>query len=109
MDRRLAERHPVHFQATITPLARREQSMRGVVHDISTDGMCAMLPRQLAPGEQLQLDMADSLLFGHVIFCKPESGEFRTGIEVERVLLGETDLSHILQNVLATHLPALIP
>ena len=82
--------------------------MRVVVHDISTDGLCATLPRPLPPGDQVQLDMADSVLFGHVIFCNPESSDFRTGFEVERVLLGETDLSHILQEILAAHLPSLV-
>jgi len=109
MDRRLAERHPAHFHAIVTPVARRDQPMRGLVHDISTGGICAILPLQLAPGDQVQLEMADSLLFGHIIFCNQESGEFRTGIEVERVLLGNTDLSNVLQTVLATHLPALVP
>jgi hypothetical protein len=108
MDRRLAERHPARFHAIVTPIERRDQPMRGLVHDISTSGICAILPLQLAPGDQVKLEMADSLLFGHVIFCNQESGEFRTGIEVERVLLGDTDLSHVLQSVLVTHLPALV-
>jgi len=109
MDRRHVERHPAHFHATVTPVAQREHAVRGRVDDISKAGICAVLPRPLAPGDLVQLEMADSLLFGHVIFCNPQSGEFRTGIEIERVLLGETDLSQILQNLLATECPTLTP
>jgi hypothetical protein len=79
------------------------------VDDISKAGVCVVLPRQLAPGDLVELHMADSLLFGHVIFCNPQSGEFRTGIEIERVLLGETDPSLVLQSLLATESPTLAP
>jgi hypothetical protein len=109
MDRRHEERHPAHFHAIVTRVSHRETPMRGWVDNISKAGICALLPRQLAPGDLLQLEMADSLLFGHVIFCNPQSGEFRTGIEVERVLFGETDLSKILDDLLATPSATLIP
>jgi len=109
MDSRLFERHAAHFHLTVTRVAPREPSMRGRVYDISKAGICAVLPRQLAPGDLVELEMADSLLFGHVIFCNPQSAEFRTGIEVERVLLGDTDLSRILQNLLDTECSASTP
>jgi hypothetical protein len=107
MDRRLVERHPAHFHATVTRVAQREHSVRGRVDDISKAGICAVLPLQFAPGDLVQLEMADSLLFGHVVYCNPESGEFRIGIEVQRVLFGETDLSDILENLLAASCPTL--
>lgn len=93
MDRRAFERHPAYFHATITRIAEREQSVRVRVNDISKAGICVVMPLQLPPGDMVQLELADSVLFGHVIFCNPQSGDFRIGIEVERVLLGGTDLS----------------
>ncbi len=80
--------------------------MRGRVDNVSKSGVSIVLPRQLAPGDLVELDMADSLLFGHVIFCTPQPGDFRIGIEIERVLLGETDLSQVLNELLATESPA---
>jgi hypothetical protein len=109
MDRRLQERIPAQFHATVTRVAPRERPMRGRVDNVSKAGVCVVLPRQLAPGDLVELDMADSLLFGHVVFCNPQPGEYRTGIEIERVLLGETDLSQLLNDLLATESPAAAP
>lgn len=109
MDQRAFERHPTSFHAVITRLAQREHTARGCVDNISKTGVCIMLSLQLTPGELVKLEIADSLLFGHVVFCNPEPPQFRIGIEVERVLLGGTDLSEILQDLLAAECSTLAP
>lgn len=105
MERRQNERFRVHFEAKVTTLAKQTQSAWGRVSDLSKSGMSVALPFQLAPGDTVQLDMADSVLFGHVVYSKSEVPLYRTGIEVERVLLGSTDLSALLQRTLQDAMP----
>jgi len=104
-ERRQSERFRVHFEAKVTTLGKPTQSSWGRVSDLSKSGMSVALPFQLAQGDQVQLDMADSILFGHVIYSKSEVPLYRTGIEVERVLLGSTDLSMLLQRTLQESMP----
>jgi len=59
-----------------------------------------VLPFQMAAGDLVELEMADSTLYGNVIYSNPDdNSSFRTGIEASRALLGMTDLSSILQRV----------
>jgi hypothetical protein len=105
MERRQNERFRVHFEAKVATLGTQERCAWGRVSDISKSGMSVALPFELAPGEPIQLDMADSAVYGHVVYTRAESSLFRTGIEVERVLLGSTDLSMILQRALQDVMP----
>jgi hypothetical protein len=43
-------------------------------------------------------------LFGHIVYCGEEP-PFRTGIEVVRVLIGESDLSRLVNAILAETMP----
>ena len=85
----------------------------GHVSDISNSGISVVLPFQMAAGDLVELEMADSTLYGNVIYSNPgDNSSFRTGIEASRVLLGSTDLSSILQRVLmeaVPKMPGLLP
>lgn len=112
MNRRFHERIPADFDAVVTELKNHENAASGRVADISKAGISILLPRLFAPNEFVQLEMADSKLFGRVAYVNPEGRLFRTGIEVERVLLGGTDLSQILQGMLVEamgHTPGVHP
>ena|ERR1700680_794475 len=106
MDRRFHERHAASFRGTVVPLAEKDQSVSGPVVDISKTGICLILPLQLASGDIVRIKIDDSQLFGHIAYATPEGSLFRTGIEVQRVLLGGTDLSHVLKRVLLATMPA---
>ncbi len=105
MNSRIHERFPANFGARVTPLKNRKNSASGSVADISESGVCIALPLQLVPGDIVQLDMADCVLFGHIVYSNPEGPLFRTGIEVEQVLLGGTGLSQILYQMLIETMP----
>jgi hypothetical protein len=107
MDRRFDKRYPTGLGAKVTALGKQESSFSGHVSDISKSGVCMSTPVQLSPGDLVQLDMAGSVLYGRVACSSPEGTSFRTGIEVYRVLLGGTDLSHILQTILRQEMPGL--
>jgi len=67
--------------------------------------MCLILPTELAADEIVRLETADCTLFGHVVHCTWQRNAFRTGVEVERVLLGNTDLADLLRTALQDTMP----
>jgi hypothetical protein len=105
MERRFHDRRPADFEVQLTAVKNREQSGSGQVSDISKSGICVVSAIEFAPGDLVQLDVANSVLFGHVMYCKPEKAVFRAGIEIVQVLLGGTDLSRLLQTTLREAMP----
>ena len=100
MDRRLRNRALADLDVEVIRLTRQEQTVSGRLQDISEDGMCLILPCELRMKELVRLEAADSTLFGHVVYSRWKRNAFRTGIELERVLLGGTDLADLLRTVL---------
>ena len=105
MDRRLDERVQVQFEARVTGLSGREPPALGRVLDISRSGISVAVPLQLAPGDLVELEMADSVVTGRVVYCNRVNSQFRIGVGVEHVRLGETGLSNLLQRTLIEALP----
>jgi len=106
MDRRLYERIPAHLPATLTNLATNERASESHVANISQAGICVVSPCQFVPGAIVKLEAADSVLFGHIVYSTSEGAVFRHGIEVARVLIGETDLASLLNAMLVEAIPA---
>lgn len=105
MDRRIHERYPTSLTAKVTALQRQELSCSGEVCDISKSGVCVKTSLELSRGDLIRLEMAESVLYGHVAYSTPDETLFRTGIEVYQVVLGGTDLSDILQTILRQEMP----
>lgn len=114
MDGRIEERFPAKFDVTITDLERRPQekgpgeTIPGQIANISGSGICLILPVELAPGRILKLEVAGSSLFGHVVYSNAHGADFHTGIEIARVLFGESDLSKLLKAVLEAQMPGVV-
>lgn len=89
----------------MTNIRTREQASLGRVCDMSKAGISVTLPLQFVPTDLVQLEMADSVLLGRVVYSNPEGSQFRIGIEVDRVELGDSDLSNILQETLRETMP----
>jgi hypothetical protein len=100
MDRRIHPRLAADFNVAVTSLNPAESVCSGRVVDVSPSGLCALLPLELATGTLVKLEIADSALFGHIIYSNRESAAFRTGVAVERVLLGGTDLARLFERSL---------
>jgi hypothetical protein len=105
VDRRFEQRHQIDMDVRVTRLTHPPQTGQGQVADISNSGVCVKAPFELAAGDIVQLEMADSNLFGFVVHASREGTAFRAGIEIQRVLIGGTDLSKILQLALRQALP----
>ena len=106
MERRLHPRTLVHFEAKVTNLRAREKASWGRVCDMSKSGITVVPPLQFAPADLVQLEMADSVLLGCVVYSIPEDSQFRTGIVVQRVQLGDSDVSNLLQETLRETIPS---
>jgi hypothetical protein len=107
MDQRLKPRYPATFDAVVAPLDDPANASAGRVVDISEGGVRVLLPVVLQPGTVVRMNIEESVLFGHVIYATPQEDQSQTGIEVERVLLGEGDVSQLLQAVLMETMPEL--
>jgi len=99
MDRRSYGRLPANLQVRATQAGDHDQSLTGTVIDISEAGMCALLPLEMVAGAPVTLNAGDSVFQGHVMYAIPHGLAFRTGIVVERVLLGTSELSDLLRAI----------
>jgi len=104
MDRRLEERYQTNLAASVTDIASPDRVASGQIINVSQSGICASLSRRLAVGTTVKVQIGDCALFGHVTYCDDEPA-FRTGIEVVRVLIGESDLSRLVNAILAESMP----
>ncbi len=111
MDRRMTNATKQPANVTVTDIAKPDRSASGRIADISEAGICAELPLRFDINVPVKVQMGDCTLFGHVTHCtehNPEPGRsFRTGIEVARVLVGQSDLSRLIKAVLAESMPAM--
>ncbi len=110
MDRRHDERHQATLEVTVTDIATPARSASGRIADISEAGICAELPLRFDINVPVKVQMGDCTLFGHVSHCtdhNPAGSSYRTGIEVARVLVGQSDLSRLIKAVLAESMPAM--
>jgi hypothetical protein len=105
MERRLNERHAANLEVTVTDIESQTRVASGRIVDISEAGVCAELSTGLAVGALVKVQIEDSVLFGHVAYCT-EGQSFRTGIEVVRVLIGQSDLARLVNAILAESMPA---
>jgi hypothetical protein len=106
MERRLHQRTQVQFETKVTNLLTKQSGL-GRTCDISESGISVVQPLQLAAGDFVELEMADSRLAGRVAYSNPEGTEFRLGIEVQRVQLGDSGLSSLLQRTLVETMPSI--
>jgi hypothetical protein len=95
------------LRVRVTNLAKPAQTGDGRMTDISESGMGVAVPFALAAGDIVQLDVDDSRLFGFVVHSSCEEDEYRAGIELQRVLIGASDLSRVLHLALRRALPDL--
>ena len=90
----------------MTNLRTRKQASLSRVCDMSKAGISAILPLQFAPADLVQLEVADSVLLGRVVYSNPEGSQFHIGIEVHKVKLGDSDVSNLLQETLRETMPS---
>src|SRR5579863_2907134 len=73
MEKRVYYCQQVAFQVRVTLMANPELSAIGETIDISESGIGICLPLQLMPGSLVQMEIADSVLYGFVAYSRPWS------------------------------------
>ena len=82
-------RLPVRLPGAVIALSGdgSEQSVQGVVIDVSLSGMRLRIPQSVADGTMIFVEMASTLVVGEVRRCiAGENGHFEAGIEITDVL-----------------------
>jgi hypothetical protein len=105
MDSRLSKRYHADLDVTVIDIVAQCRVASGRIVDISESGVCANLSSRIEAGAIVEVEIGDSVLFGHVAYCTGDQS-FRTGIEVVRVLIGESELALLLNAILAENMPA---
>ena len=98
MDRRYEDRYQTNRDVTVTDIENPDRVATGQILDISKSGVCAELSLRLTVGASVKARVGDHTLFGHIAYCDG-THTFRTGIEVAQVLVGESDLSRLVNAV----------
>jgi hypothetical protein len=106
VDRRLHNRALTDLDVEVTRRKNKDQVVNGRLEDLSKSGLCIILPCELLADELVTIEAADCTVYGYVIHCTWQRNAFRIGIEVERVLLGNTDLAELLRIVLQDTMPS---
>ena len=103
MDRRLD--YQTNMAATVTDIAAPQRIASGQIVSVSQMGVCATLSMRLTPGATVKVQIGDCELFGRLTYCDEEQS-FLTGIEIVRVLIGESPLARLVNAILAEAMPA---
>ena len=109
MDRRLHERLTLDLEARVTDLNDTGPQRDGRLTDVSRSGVCVTLSDRFKAGDLVRVDFMEGRLLGQVIYTAVEGSGFRTGIEVFDILLGNSDLSRLIQQTLEVSRPADAP
>jgi hypothetical protein len=105
MENRYHERYPLNLDATLTDIGEPSHAARGYVVNVSESGVCVEVTLMFRVDAVVKLALPDSALFGHVAHCTPHEGKYRVGIEVIRVLIGDSDLARLVNSILAETMP----
>jgi hypothetical protein len=79
----------------------------GRVENMSKAGLCVLLAEEIAEGTPLRMEVADSIVYGFVTYARFGNEGFRTGIELQQVLIGVSKLARILESDLRAFVPDL--
>lgn len=100
MGRRHSARQPACFNVTLADLAEREPPVTAFISNVSQRGVCIVLPIALNIGQDVRMQIAQTALFGMVVYSTAEGDFFRTGISVQLPVAGTTGVSELLRTML---------
>lgn len=110
MDRRYDPRQLSEIDVRVTDLEDPQRSGSARMTDISKSGMGLAVPFALTAGDIIQIEFDDSTLFAIVVHgsstpVNQDGSAWRAGVELQRVLMGGSGLSRLLQETLQQVLP----
>jgi hypothetical protein len=82
-DRRSEARYPAHEPAELETRLGGHEPVYGTILDVSRSGLRIAIPRRLERGEQVQVKLKRSVIFGEVRYCRAVPGGFQAGIRIQ--------------------------
>ncbi len=83
VDRRSEARYPAQEPAELETRLGGQEPVYGTILDVSRSGLRIAIPRRLERGEQVQVKLQRSVIFGEVRYCRAVSGGFQAGIRIQ--------------------------
>src|SRR5205085_1596622 len=80
----------------LTNFSEPETTQSVYVEDVSEGGVRLAMAKQLECGALVRLQIADSTLYCEVRYCRRGGAAYTTGLLVERVLVGGSDLGKLI-------------
>jgi hypothetical protein len=96
MEQRQNSRFPVHVEVRYTILGLEPKQLNGYACDVSERGLRLVTDVELKPGAFLRIEMEDAAMFAEVKYTTPWMDMHVSGVYVEEVLLGTSELSKLI-------------
>ncbi len=105
MERRETPRLLAELSGCVTRLGTpkdrgREQPISISIQDVSEGGIRFVAAEALEAGSFLVIHIEESTLFGQVRYCHPEDSSYIIGVLVEKMLMGGSSLSMLIEGLL---------
>ena len=100
MERRDDPRLPTELSGSVTRLGGPEERLSIWIEDVSEGGIRFVATEALECGSFLVINVEESTLFGQVRYCQGGNSSYTVGVLVERMLMGGSNLSMLLENLL---------
>lgn len=92
MDRRAEPRNPVNQSGWLSKAPGLAPRVRMHILNMSRNGMRIVLDDAMEPGATVEVETADALFLGEVVYCEPLGNGFVMGVEVKHALMGVPQL-----------------
>ena len=83
VERRSEARYPAQEPAELETVLGGQEPVFGTVLDVSRSGLRIAIPRRLERGEQVQVKLQRSVVFGEVRYCRIVAGGFQAGVRIQ--------------------------
>jgi len=97
MDQRRESRLEADQAVVVTVLGKQELKQTALVRNASGRGLAVEMPREVAPGAALKIELDDAIVLGEAVYCKEEKGGYLVGVELDQVLCSLSQLGRKLQ------------
>ena len=108
MDQRHYPRLPVQLEVCYTILGNDSKIHTGYARDVSENGLRLVTETPLQPGAFLRIQIQDATLFGEIRHCTPSMDLHVSGVYIEEILVGPSELSRLISATL-NQVPKLTP
>jgi hypothetical protein len=85
---------------TLLGTGQPRQSAR--VKNASGRGLAIEMNGPVAPGTALKIELADAIVLGEAVYCRPGTEAHLVGVELDQVLCGLSELGRRLQELAGT-------